>query len=300
MSLNLTDLPNEMIQYIILFLTEYDIGQCRRVNRKLYLLCNDQHIIHQFPHVEIDGSTYFKEQVYYTPLLRNKALVMYNDIEWYISRLTPVMKKYGCVQTWAILIHILLYVVERAARKLDSDAIIMNHQNGTAHTYQVFAHIGMIESYSPVSKSIMTEINWSLLCKDIDMSRIADKCINLRNQLLRDVIQQSVPIILDTSVHILSNTGSDITPFTTDHDTFYIFKICQCMVYLNINKDIISYIHDMVIQYGDPEYPKLDTVPINLQHNPWIRQYVVAFEDDMAHKKGVGSSKTVENQTVNA
>lgn len=81
-------LPDEIIEHILTFVKDRDLGRCRQVNRRLHHIANSPYIVTLFPHISLDGLLYLKEQAYFTPALRDRILATTesNDLEWLVSR----------------------------------------------------------------------------------------------------------------------------------------------------------------------------------------------------------------------
>jgi hypothetical protein len=192
------DLPDELIEYILTFVTERDLARCRQVDRTLYIIANNPYLIKQFPHLYVHGSLYLKEHAYFTPTIRHWILKTHdtNDLDWLISRTTPIINEVfkGDMMAWALMIALYHY----------EDITSL----GIAASYIVYN-----AAISQVWAAAWAEIWHSIWCnvhiKEMTKSYQIDECIRLINinteSLLRvktnkDKHLKGVKILLSDSI----------------------------------------------------------------------------------------------------
>lgn len=119
-AMSLESLPDELVLEILSRLATRDIGNCRQVSKRFHRLCCDPLLLKEFPHIEIDGQIYLKEQAYIAPELLEFILTNNNenDLEWLVSRQTRIMQRVPCSK----MVWCLSFVVGYSARIAARDA----------------------------------------------------------------------------------------------------------------------------------------------------------------------------------
>jgi hypothetical protein len=266
---NMIDLPDEMIEHILTFVKDRDIGRCRQVNRRLYQIANDPHMVKRFPHITVDGSLYLKEQAYFTPTLRDRILTttQTNDLEWLVSRTTPVFREvYHSTKpnmtAW--------FIIMATAHNLAENIACQSAHEPRRGTYYVNPFNYYNEGDWAVAVDALTftyEVSdfWSAFSigtEDNVWSAANDNIMSVAHYYFDNIMD----IINDLNLVPLK-IGSKC------------YQISECMMLLAINKSLIlSIVKPRAKMPTDSESYQsmlLDDIDFfkNIEDNPWIKQY---------------------------
>jgi hypothetical protein len=287
-TLLMLDLPDEMIEYILTFVKDRDIGRCRQVNRRLYQIANDPHIVKRFPHISVDGSLYLKEQAYFTPTLRDRILTTTetNDLEWLVSRTTPIFREVcnNDIIAWVIMM-ITIWDVSGciASKEKRLSRILADRDISDDLVY----HAAWNAAYDSAWGCVVDVVNdnvvgdavvWSSECDLTKLVYEAISCVVGQHMTIDNNIKN---IVKDMNITDSWRIGSKC------------YQISECRVLLAINKTLLSRIKDIIhledinislpdvffwvdARRDDGRYP----LNLKLKDNPWIIQYRELFKID--------------------
>jgi hypothetical protein len=271
------DLPDEVIEHILTFVKDRDLGRCRQVNRRLYQIANSPYIVTLFPHISLDGSLYLKEQAYFTPTLRDRILMTTesNDLEWLVSRTTPFFKEVSST-VWFIIISSAYTTSECKA----TDVYWMS----------------IVDMNSPY-KPYYDEGLWAWAVNAIVSSHVEPgSCWYATTDNVwsatGDIVKSITDDYADTIVNIVTelNIARNVHRAVDTYSGRKCYQISECMMLLAINKTLILSIKDIVSRPRTAPLPKAYShilekplflpkhVLENLKDNPWIKQYMELFQ----------------------
>jgi hypothetical protein len=261
----LTDLPDEIIDHILTFVKERDIGRCRQVNSRLYQITNNPYLVKRFPHIYVDGSLYFKEQAYFTPTLLDRILITTktNDLEWLVSRTTPIIREVfnGDMMLWGMMIDAAKYCARTSAWNSVSDT------QDVAWNFAWDALFDATDDWDGARYAVLDAV-W-----DVDhllMDPVSDAYLLKVNILNAIEHAHRVGCRMVNTFHMVTNMNIT-TPFLIG---LKCYQIHECKMLLSINKTLLSRIKDITDTHLQGITLTLsDEVLEELKDNPWIKQY---------------------------
>jgi hypothetical protein len=276
-NMTLLDLPDEIIEHILTFVGERDVGRARQVNRKLRMITSQPFLITRFPHIYVDGSLYLKEQVYFTPTIRNLLLktTETNDLQWLVSRLTPIMRE---VLKGHKLVWLLITIVAQA---VCSDTVWQHII--PVDRYNVLPYPGR----SAIDRLYGNQRNmWGEASEHIRNSLHpilyfapscwSSACVQARVILIDDWNISDVLAAMDIRHKWHEEISDSLSEPTLMGSKYH--QVCECMMLLRIDKTLLLKFKSMIDECIGPLGQLLMDGDFNLSvlsftDNPWIIQY---------------------------
>jgi hypothetical protein len=257
-----------MIEYILTFVNDRDLGRCRQVNRRLYRIAHDPYMVKQFPHIYVDGSLYLKEQAYFTPVIRDWIFThtASQDIDWLVSRTTPIIREIfnGNMMAWSLMIELYCNRTYNVASNTNSTVA-----NGLTWTVinNVFEETNKINISCHMVWNATREA-WHLESNFIRNARHA-----VEHQCLHDTTS-----LYCTCIKVVKDAlqPSITDPYLTDPYLIGLkcVQISKCMILLCLNKTLLSKIKDITDTHlKGIEFFLADDDFEYLKDDPLIKQY---------------------------
>jgi hypothetical protein len=268
------DLLDELIDHILTFLKERDIGRCRQVNRRLYQITNRLYLIKRFPHIYVDGSLYLKEQAYFTPALHDRILMTTttNDLEWLVSRTTPIIREIcnGDMMSWIMMIDAVQTSVLNSAQSAARAAAMMptTARQSLGQYGQSSQWYACLQAGHSVNQAQAEDTGLKAVTNIIYINPSLDAFVEVEDAI---DVHAKYGMCRGSPAAIMVSDMNITDPVLIG---LKCYQIHECRVLLSINKDLLSKIKGITDTHlKDIKLSLPDDLLKDFKDNPWIKQY---------------------------